>query len=48
MDRGLEDAIKTIKETAVKNDKRVGIYCKSGEQARKYAFEGFHMPSLNC
>ncbi len=42
----LKDAIRRIHRAASENGKKTGIYCTSGEQARQYADEGFHMVSF--
>lgn len=39
----LEDAIKQVHEAAKKGGKWSGIYCGSGEMAKKYADQGFGM-----
>lgn len=41
----LTAAIERIRKAAVDNGKKAGIYCTSGEEARKYADKGFHMVS---
>jgi len=46
LDQELKDAIATIHKAAVANGKKTGIYCISGEQARMYADQGFHMISV--
>ena len=43
MSQELRDAISRILHSAIENDKRAGIYATSGEQARMYAEQGFHM-----
>lgn len=43
MDDELSSAIATIQRSAKEHDKRTGIYCTSGDQARHYADQGFHM-----
>ena len=43
MSSKLKDAIELIRRTANENGKRAGIYATSGEQARAYAEQGFHM-----
>ncbi|QDS69012.1 hypothetical protein FKW77_009519 [Venturia effusa] len=45
MDPELETAIQTIRKAAEANGKGSGIYCTSGEQAKRFADEGFHMIS---
>jgi 4-hydroxy-2-oxoheptanedioate aldolase len=45
MDEELEKAIAKIHKAAMDNKKRTGIFCTSGEQARMYADQGFHMAS---
>ena len=42
----LKEAIATILRTAKVNQKRAGIYATSGEQARQFADQGFHMVRL--
>ncbi|KAK7549471.1 HpcH/HpaI aldolase/citrate lyase family protein [Phyllosticta citricarpa] len=44
----LTTAIDRIHKAAVDNGKRTGIYCTSGEEARKYADKGFHMMSISA
>lgn len=39
----LDAAITKVLEAAKKVDKRAGIYCTSGEQAKHFADRGFHM-----
>ncbi|KAB5551360.1 Pyruvate/Phosphoenolpyruvate kinase-like domain-containing protein [Coniochaeta sp. 2T2.1] len=39
----LEDAIRKVVAAAKKADKRAGIYCTSGEQAKYFADMGYHM-----
>ncbi|KAK2811076.1 hypothetical protein FQN50_002411 [Emmonsiellopsis sp. PD_5] len=39
-------AIERIRKAAVDNGKKAGIYCTSGESAKKYAEQGFHMISV--
>ena len=39
----LLDAIEKVRRTASDNGKRSGIYATSGDQARAYAEQGFHM-----
>ena len=46
MDKELVEAIDDILKAAQKHDKRTGIYCTSGEQAREYAEKGFNMISV--
>ena len=43
LDPELKEAIANIHKAAVNAGKRTGIYCISGEQARMYADQGFHM-----
>jgi 4-hydroxy-2-oxoheptanedioate aldolase len=43
IDPELDDAIKKVLEASKKADKRAGIYCTSGEQAKAFADMGFHM-----
>lgn len=45
-DDELKIAIGTIREAAAAVGKKAGIYCTSGDQARKYADQGFHMISV--
>ncbi|RAH78889.1 2,4-dihydroxyhept-2-ene-1,7-dioic acid aldolase [Aspergillus japonicus CBS 114.51] len=45
MDPELLKAIHTIHEAAQAAGKATGIYCDSGEEARRYADQGFLMPS---
>ena len=47
MDDELKEAITTIQLSAKKHNKSTGIYCTSGDQARQYADQGFHMVSSN-
>ncbi|KAF7508295.1 hypothetical protein GJ744_009440 [Endocarpon pusillum] len=42
----LKAAIEKIRKAAVAAGKKAGIYCISGEQARRYADQGFHMVRL--
>jgi 2-keto-3-deoxy-L-rhamnonate aldolase RhmA len=42
-DEELKAAIEKIRKAAVAAGKRAGIYCISGDQARRYADQGFHM-----
>lgn len=44
----LKAAIAKIHKAAVDNGKKTGIYCTSGEQARMYADQGFHMVSFGA
>lgn len=44
----LKAAIECIHKAAVENGKKTGIYCTSGEEARKYADKGFHMMSISA
>ncbi|MCJ1392036.1 hypothetical protein MMC18_004903 [Xylographa bjoerkii] len=46
MDDELHEAIATIQRSAKEHDKSTGIYCTSGDQARQYADQGFHMISV--
>lgn len=47
MDRELDDAIERVRVAAERTGKtRSGIFCTSGEQARGYAEQGFHMLSV--
>jgi 4-hydroxy-2-oxoheptanedioate aldolase len=39
----LKAAIEKIRKAAIAAGKKAGIYCISGDQARKYADQGFHM-----
>lgn len=39
----LEAAIERVRKAAADNSKRAGIYSPSGEMARKFAEQGFHM-----
>ena len=43
----LKAAISRILKAATDAGKKAGIYCPSGEFARRYADEGFHMVRLN-
>jgi len=43
MHEDLEKAIAKIHKAAVENGKRTGIYSTSGDQARQFADQGFHM-----
>lgn len=36
-------AMERIRKAATDNGKKVGVYCTSGESAKKYAEQGFHM-----
>ncbi len=45
MHEELVKAIAKIHKAAVDNGKRTGIFCTSGEQARMYADQGYHMVS---
>ena len=42
-DETLKTAIEKIQKAAVAAGKKAGIYCISGDQARRYADQGFHM-----
>ncbi|MCJ1372285.1 hypothetical protein MMC20_003508 [Loxospora ochrophaea] len=42
----LKNAIAKILQVAKENNKKSGIYCISGDQARQYADQGFHMISV--
>ena len=42
-DEELKAAIEHIQKAAITAGKKVGIYCTSGDQARKYADQGFQM-----
>ncbi len=42
-DEALRAAIEKIRKAAVAAGKKAGIYCISGDQARRYADQGFHM-----
>lgn len=46
MDPELDEAIARTLRAAVAAGKKCGIYCTSGEQAKKYADQGFHMISV--
>lgn len=46
MHNELKEAIAKVLQTAKESGKRAGIYCTSGEQAREYADQGFHMVRL--
>ncbi|MCJ1292896.1 hypothetical protein MMC34_004449 [Xylographa carneopallida] len=46
MDDELHEAIATIQKSAKEHNKSTGIYCTSGDQARHYADQGFHMISV--
>ena len=46
MHEDLQKAIASILRAANENGKRAGIYATSGEQARKFADQGFHMVSV--
>ncbi|KAK3330148.1 Pyruvate/Phosphoenolpyruvate kinase-like domain-containing protein [Apodospora peruviana] len=46
MDPELHDAISKILNAALAADKKCGIFCTSGEQAKEYADMGFHMISV--
>lgn len=39
----LKQAIARIQKAAKENEKKTGIYCTSGDQARHFADEGIHM-----
>jgi len=43
MDDELKEAIATIQRSAKEHKKSTGIYCTSGDQARQFADQGFHM-----
>ena len=43
MDPELKEAITKVLEVAKLNEKRTGIYATSGDQAREFADQGFHM-----
>ena len=43
MHQELKDAIVNIQEVARENNKSTGIYAISGDQAREFADQGFHM-----
>jgi 4-hydroxy-2-oxoheptanedioate aldolase len=42
-DEELKAAIEKIRKAAIAAGKKAGIYCISGDQARRYADQGFHM-----
>ncbi|KAK2883380.1 hypothetical protein FQN49_000020 [Arthroderma sp. PD_2] len=42
----LEVAIERVRKAATDNGKKAGIYCPSGESAKKYIAQGFHMVSV--
>ena len=44
----LKKAITTIQQSAEKHEKRTGIYCTSGSQARQFADGGFNMVCSNA
>ena len=46
MHEELKEAIAKVLQVAKENGKRTGIYCTSGDQARQYADQGFHMVLL--
>jgi 4-hydroxy-2-oxoheptanedioate aldolase len=46
MEPELDEAISRILRATVAVGKKCGIYCTSGEQAKKYADMGFHMISV--
>lgn len=46
MHQELKDAITRILQVAKENKKSTGIYATSGEQAREFADQGFHMVSF--
>jgi len=46
MHQELKDAIARILQVAKENNRSTGIYATSGEQAREFADQGFHMVSL--
>ncbi|GAB1311085.1 HpcH/HpaI aldolase/citrate lyase domain-containing protein [Madurella fahalii] len=46
MEPELDEAIARIQQATVAAGKKCGIYCTSGEQAKQYADEGFHMISV--
>ncbi|MCJ1312444.1 hypothetical protein MMC25_006118 [Agyrium rufum] len=46
MHEDLKKAIATIHKASKENGKRTGIYCTSGDQARQFADQGFHMISV--
>ena len=43
MHEELKAAVARIQEVAKRNDKSIGIYSTSGEQARAFADQGFNM-----
>ena len=43
MHEDLKQAIAKIHKAAVDNGKKTGIYSTSGDQAREFADQGFHM-----
>lgn len=43
MHQELKEAIARILQVAKENNKSTGIYAVSGEQAREFADQGFHM-----
>ena len=43
----LKEAIATIKQSAQKHEKKIGMYC-TGTQARQFADEGFNMVGLDA
>lgn len=45
MHQELKEAIVRILQVAKENNKSTGIYAVSGEQAREFADQGFHMVS---
>jgi 4-hydroxy-2-oxoheptanedioate aldolase len=45
MDPELKEAIALIQKSAKEHNKSTGIYATSGEQARQFADQGFHMVS---
>jgi len=46
MDEELKEAIATIQRSAKEHNKSTGIYCTSGDQARQFADQGFHMACI--
>ncbi|KAF2266862.1 Phosphoenolpyruvate/pyruvate domain-containing protein [Lojkania enalia] len=46
IDRELVEAIEKVKDAAHAEGKKVGIFCTSGEQAKKFADQGFDMISI--
>ncbi|KAI0607270.1 2-dehydro-3-deoxyglucarate aldolase [Pyrenophora tritici-repentis] len=46
LDPELEEAIEKIKDAAHAEEKKVAMYCNSGEDARRYADRGFDMISI--